>query len=43
LGHELALQTHVPALQVWPSPQVAQAPPFFPHAVTDGVVMQPPF
>ncbi len=36
--HEAALQTQAPvASQVWPSPQGAQLPPFFPQAALVGV------
>jgi homeobox protein ESX1 len=36
------LQTHAPPLQTCPSAQVEQLPPFFPQAVSEIVVMQPP-
>ena len=41
-GHEPALQTQAPSLQAWPSAQVTQAAPLFPHADVDCVVTQPP-
>ena len=36
------MQTQVPvASQVWPSPQAAQLPPFFPQAALVGVTQRP--